>query len=138
MTTSPEVPPRVRQLGTELAQPQPMRRGSVSKRTIKCGKAGCACADDSKARHGPYYSLTQAVRGRTRSRFLTAEQAAVAQQQIAAGRKFRKHVVTYWEACEEWADAQMELPPAASAGEAQKKGSRQRSKTTWSRKSKRS
>lgn len=138
MATSPEVPPRVRQLVTELAQPRPMRRGSVSQRSIKCGKAICACHKDPKARHGPYYSLTQAVAGKTRSRFLTVEQASVAQQQIAAGRKFREQLDTYWEACEEWADIQMELPPAASSVEVQKKGSRRRSKTTSSRKSKRS
>src|SRR5712692_5135454 len=121
MAAFPEVPPRVRQLVTELAQPQPMRRGSLSERTIKCGKAGCACAGDPKARHGPYFSLTQAVEGKTRSRFLTPEQATVAQQQIAAGRKFREHVDTYWGACEEWADTQIELLPSASSGEAKKK-----------------
>src|SRR5712691_12196966 len=138
MAAFPEVPPRVRQLATELAQPQPMRRGSLSERTIKCGKAGCACAGDSKARHGPYFSLTQAVEGKTRSRFLTPEQATVAQQQIAAGRKFREHVDTYWGACEEWADTQIELLPSASSGEAKKKGSKRNSKATSSRKSKRS
>src|SRR6266851_7996823 len=138
MSASLEIPPRVRQLATELAQAQPMRRGSVSERSIKCGKAGCACAHDPKARHGPYYSLTQAVAGKTRSRFLTAEQAAVAQQQIAAGRRFREHVDTYWEACEEWADAKIELLPSASSGEAQKKGSKRNSNATSSRKSKHS
>jgi len=138
MAASPEVPPLVRQLATELAQPQPMRRGSVSERLIKCGKAGCACARDPKARHGPYQSLTQAVGGKTRSRFLTPEQTAVAQQQVAAGRQFRQKVDSYWEACEEWADAQMEFPPAASSGEAKKRGSKQKSKTRSSRKSKRS
>ena len=30
--------------------------GSVSERYVKCNKAGCACADDTDARHGPYYS----------------------------------------------------------------------------------
>ena len=34
MATSLEVPPRVRQLATELAQPQPRRRGSLSERHI--------------------------------------------------------------------------------------------------------
>ena len=115
-----------------------MRRGSLSDRTIRCGKAGCACADNPKARHGPYHSLTQAVEGKTRSRFLTEEQAAVAQQQIATGREFRGHVDAYWEACEQWADAQLELTPAAPAEEAEKKGSKQKSKPTSSRRSKRS
>ena len=84
MAISPEVPSRVGQLADQLAHAQPMRRGSLSERTIRCGKAGCACADNPKARHGPYHSLTQAVKGKTRSRFLTEEQAAEARQQIAA------------------------------------------------------
>lgn len=138
MAASPEVPLSVRQLVTELAQPQPMRRGSVSERSIRCGKAGCACHKDPKARHGPYISLTQAIAGKTRSRFLTAEQAALAQQQIAAGRKFRQQLDTYWEACEEWADAQLELPPDAASEEAQKRGSIRTSKAKSSKKSKRS
>lgn len=65
--------------------------------------------------HGPYRSLTQAVDGKTKSRLLTAEQAVVAQQQIAAGREFRENVDTYWEAYEEWADSQLELHQSASA-----------------------
>jgi len=138
MAASPEIPPPVRQLATELAQPRPMRRGSVSERSIKCGKAGCACSKDPDARHGPYYSLTQAVAGKTRSRFLTVEQAAVAQQQIAAGREFRQQVDTYLDVCEQWADSELELPPAASSREVQKRGSKRRSKATSSRKSKRS
>jgi len=115
-----------------------MRRGSVSDRTIRCGKPGCACAGDPKARHGPYHSLTQAVDGKTRSRFLTAEQATVAQQQVAAGRQFRAQIDDYWEACEEWADTQLPLSPTASSEEAKKKGSRRNSKARSSRKSKRS
>ena len=138
MAAALEIPPRVRQLATELAQPQPMRRGSVSERTIKCGKAGCACANDPKARHGPYHSLTQAVGGKTRSRFLTEEQVAVARQQIATGREFRGHVDAYWEACEQWADTQLEPTPAAPSEEAEKKGSKRSLKPTSSRKSKRS
>src|SRR6266446_9478017 len=138
MAISPEVPSRVGQLADQLAHAQPMRRGSLSERTIRCGKAGCACADNPKARHGPYHSLTQAVGGKTRSRFLTEEQTGVAQQQVAAGRQFRQRVDSYWEACEEWADAQMELSPTAPSGEAKKKRSKQKSKTISSRKSKRS
>ena len=136
MAISPEVPSRVRQLADELTRSQPMRRGSLSERTIRCGKASCACADNPKARHGPYHSLTQAVGGKTRSRFLTDEQAPVALQQIAAGREFREHIDAYWEACEQWADAQLEPKPAAPTGEAEKKGSKPTLKPTSSRKSK--
>jgi len=118
-----------------MADAKPMRRGSLSERTIKCGKPGCACAQNPKARHGPYHSLTQAVEGKTRSRFLTAEQAVLAQQQIDAGRQFRGHVDALWEACEQWADNQL-ADTSASSEEAKKGGSKRISKTKASRRSK--
>ena len=114
-----------------------MRGGSLSERTIKCSKPGCACAQDPKARHGPYHSLTHAVKGKTRSRFLTAEQAHLARQQIDAGRKFRVQVDTYWEACEEWADGQL-ADVAIPSEEVRKGGSKPTARTKSSRKSKRS
>ena len=128
----------LRQLATALAQPQPMRRGSLSERTVKCGKPGCPCAQDPKARHGPYYSLTRAVGGRTHSRFLTREQDAVARQQIQAGQQFRARLETYWEDCEAWADSQLKQASAVSTEEAEKGGSRPVSATRSFRKSKRS
>lgn len=134
-STPPDVPPRVRQLAADLAVTKPMRHGSLSERTIKCSKPGCACAQDPKARHGPYFSLTRAVKGKTRSRFLSEEQAALARQQIDSGREFRERVDGYWEACEEWADQQLANVPASS-GEAKKRGSKQNSKRRSPRKSK--
>lgn len=135
--TPSEVPSRVRQLAADLADPQPMRRGSVSERTIKCSKPGCACAHDPKARHGPYYSLTHAVQGKTRSRFLTAQQAELARQQIDAAHKFRRRVDDYWEACEQWADGQLAEEPESPEA-AKKRGSRRTWKAKPSGKSKRS
>ena len=134
-STPPDVPLRVRQLAAGLADTRPMRRGSLSERTIKCSKPGCACAQDPKARHGPYFSLTRAVEGKTRSRFLTPKQAKLAQQQIDSGREFREHVDAYWEACEEWADQHLADVPGAS-GEAQKGGSQRNSRQRSPRKSK--
>ena len=63
MPNSPEIPARVRDLALQFAEPQPMRRGSLSERYVKCSKPGCTCAEDSKARHGPYFSLTRGVGG---------------------------------------------------------------------------
>jgi hypothetical protein len=137
MATSapPNVPSQVRQRATELADAKPMRRGSLSERTIKCSKPGCACAQDPEARHGPYYSLTHSVGGKTHSRFLTPEQADLVRQQIDAGRQFRGRVDALWEASEQWADRQL-ADLAASSGEAKKGGSRKISKMKSSRKSK--
>lgn len=115
-----------------------MRRGSLSERTIKCSKPGCACADDPQARHGPYFSLTRAVAGKTRSRFLTPEQAAIAREQIETGHQFRTKLESYWEQCEAWADRELEDSATASDQEAEKGGFQRTSKTKSFRKSRRS
>lgn len=117
----PMVPPDVRALADQLARPRPMRRGSVSERYVKCNKAGCRCGARADARHGPYYSVSRVVKGRTRSRWLDAEEAPVVRRQVEAGQAFRRDVETYWQACEQWADAELDAPEAASK-EAAKKG----------------
>ncbi len=119
------VPWEVRALASELAEPKPMRRGSVSERYVKCNKPGCPCAERLDARHGPYYSVSRVVKGRTRSRWLDAEQAALVRQQVEAGHQFRKKVDGYWEACEQWADAQLAEPRVARQ-EGAKKGASKR------------
>src|SRR3990170_9109748 len=135
MPDSPIVPSAVRQLAAQIAEPTPMRRGSLSERYVKCSKPGCPCAEQPRARHGPYYSLTRAVAGRTQSRFLSAEQAALVRRQVATGRQFRQQVDAYWEACERWADAQLDAPEAASREAAQKGGSTRPSRRRSSRRS---
>jgi hypothetical protein len=125
MTRAEEIPEAVRRLAEKLSQPRPMRRGSLGERFTKCGKARCACATDEAARHGPYFSLTRAEGGRTRSRRLTAEQAARAREQLAAGQEFRQQVEALWQASERWAD--QELEQAAAEG-AEKRGSRRPSR----------
>ena len=116
-----DAPRPVREIADRLAEPTPMRRGSLSVRYIKCNKPGCACADDPEARHGPYTSVVRTIDGRTWSRRVTAAQAEVLRQQIEAGQQFRKDVEAYWEACEQWADSELD-PADAIAEEATKKG----------------
>ena len=136
MKIDPAIPSSVRELAAVLSQPKPMRRGSVSERTMKCGKAGCPCQQDPKARHGPYYSLTRPMAGKTHSRYLSPEQAELARRQIEQGHTFLEQVEQYREACEQWADAQLEGSQAAAPEAAEKKGAKRSFKTKSSRKSK--
>jgi hypothetical protein len=138
MPSTKPIPDAVGELVARLADPKPMRRGSVSERYMKCGQRECRCQEDRQARHGPYYSLTRAEGGKTRSRYLTSAQAAVARRQAEAGQQFRQQVEAYWQACEHWADAQLETPEAASSEAAQKGGSKRPSRPKSSRRSKRS
>jgi hypothetical protein len=138
MKDKADIPSRVQELAARIAQPQPMRRGSLSERYVKCSKPGCACAGRPDARHGPYYSLTRGVGGQTQSRFLTPEQAEIARHQVQLGRQFRKDVEALWEACEQWADGELEGKKAASKEAAKKGASQKPSRRKSSERSKRS
>ena len=115
------VPRDVKALATRFAEHMPMRRGSVSERFVKCNRPGCPCADRIDARHGPYYSISRIVKGKTQSRWLNAEQVNLVRAQVEAGQQFRRQVEAYWTVCELWADAQLQAPKAA-AKEVAKKG----------------
>jgi len=95
-------------LTAQLADPIPMRRGSLTERTVKCSRPGCPCKDRLEARHGPYFSLTRSVAGTTQTRLIAEEQADTVRRQIETGRQFRDATELYWGACERLADAEIE------------------------------
>ena len=132
MPNSDDVPPAVRDLAGAIAEPKPMRRGTLAERYLKCNKPGCRCADREDARHGPYHSIVRVVQGRTRSRHVPAGQVAEARRQVEAGQQFRKQLEAYWQACEQWADARLDAPETASP-EAAKKGASKKPLTRKSR-----
>lgn len=138
MADTHDVPAGVREALATLAEPRPMRRGSLSERYMKCNKPGCPCGENLEARHGPYFSLTRGVAGSTRSRLLSSEQAKTARTQVEAGQQFRKDVEAYWQACEAWADAQLDAAQVASQEAAKKGGSKRPSTRKSLRRSKRS
>ncbi|MCX5743044.1 MAG: hypothetical protein NT062_11180 [Proteobacteria bacterium] len=137
MVETSDVPGPVRTLASKLAAPKPMRRGSVSERFVKCNKAGCACAEDPKARHGPYVSWVRGVGGKTQSRWISAAQATELRAQVEAGQEFRRDLESFWQACEAWADAELAEPEAASDEAAKKGGSMRASVRKSSEKSRR-
>lgn len=116
------------QLAARLAQPKPMRRGSLSERFVKCSKPGCSCATDPNARHGPYFSLTRAVNGRTHSRLVNPRQSEVVRRQIESGHDFRRQVDAYWKICEQWADEEVEGTSTQTAEAVKKGGSKRASR----------
>lgn len=131
-----ELVERARELAAQLGQVQPMRRGSVGERYIKCNKPGCRCATEETARHGPYYSLTRTVGKATRSRLLSPQQAQLVQQQIEAGRRFRRDLEAFWEVCEQWADVLLEPVDVDSPQVGEKGGSKPASPQRSPRRSK--
>ena len=137
MAKQNRIPLAVVQCSVALSELQPMRRGFLGERHRKCGKAACPCHQDAQARHGPYYTLTHAEGGQTRSRYVSEEEVPILRRQVEAGREFRRRMDALWEACEQWADAELE-PGEQAAEAAEKKGFRRRSKPRSGAKSKRS
>ena len=50
---------------------------------MRCGKSNCACARDPASRHGPYFQLSWKEKGKTISRRLSPEHAALYREWVA-------------------------------------------------------
>ena len=81
---------QLRQCRTEYARLKARLRevgficeGSLVERWMQCGKPNCACASDPASQHGPYFQLSWKEKGKTVSRRLPAEHAALYRQWIA-------------------------------------------------------
>jgi hypothetical protein len=75
----------------------PIRRGSLVRRFMPCGKPGCCCQASPPELHGPYYQWTRKVRGKTVTVRLTREEARLVEEWISTGRQLEK-IVTQMEA----------------------------------------
>ena len=64
--------------------------GTLVERRIRCGKKGCRCATDPAQLHGPYFSWTRKVAGKTETRLLSAEQAERYRDWFSNARRLRK------------------------------------------------
>lgn len=81
---------RFKTLKASLADLGPFRRGTVLRRFVPCGKAGCRCQADPPQLHGPYHEWTRKVKGKTVTVRVTEEQAGLLKQWIANARRLDK------------------------------------------------
>lgn len=70
--------------------------GTLLTRTKACGRAGCRCANDPEARHGPYFEWTRRQGGRLVHSVLTPEQADFLARAIANYREVQR-LLAAWE-----------------------------------------
>lgn len=83
---------RLEKLKEALANLGPVRRGTVLRRFMPCGRSTCRCKADPPELHGPYYEWTRKVRGKTVSVRLTYDQARLMRQWIANARRLDRIV----------------------------------------------
>ena len=87
---------RIARIHDALSRVDYLCSGTLLKRTKVCGKAGCRCAHDVNARHGPYYEWGHMQGGRLVHRVVSPQQAAHLQLAIDNHRKVQK-LLRDWE-----------------------------------------
>jgi hypothetical protein len=89
---------RYRTLSHSLAEIGFIWPGTVLSKKLACGKSYCACHRDPEARHGPYWYWTSKKGGKTVSRKMTEQEAAIIvpwiknRQQVAATLKQMRQI----------------------------------------------
>ena len=106
------------QLKSQLSQIGEMRPGSLVARFRKCGKPSCHCAKKGVQGHGPSYSLTRPVAGKTVTRIIPAGPAVeqTRQQLEEYHHRFRKLVQQLLAISEQICDWQLRHPDSESQG----------------------
>jgi hypothetical protein len=110
-------------LKQELASLTDMRSGFLMGRYRKCGKPTCHCARPGAQGHGPSWSLTRVVKGKTVTRVIpSGEEVSRAKEQIQEYHRFRRLT----KELAELSDRICDLRLWEEGGEVKKKRSRQR------------
>ncbi len=129
MPTLQQLETQRERLKDELAQLGDMRPGSLVGRFRKCGKASCHCAQPGSESHGPSWSLTRAVEGKTVTKVIPPGSAVEqAKAQIAEYRRFRKLVHEFIELNVQICDQKLErgTAPAVSKKNGTRRHARRR------------
>jgi len=105
----------------QLAGIGDLRPGSLVGRYRRCGKPNCHCAREEGGGHGPSWSLTRGVGGRTVTRIIPPGAVPKTREQIAEYRRLRRLTSELVEVSEGLCEALL-AGPGGVPGEAAKKG----------------
>jgi len=97
------------------------RPGSLVERYRRCGKPYCHCAKPGAKGHGPCYSLTRSVKGKTTTKIIPKDEVEETKRQIQEYHRFREVIEELVETNEMICDVRVEANKKASQ-EAEKKG----------------
>lgn len=134
-TTVEELEDRQAELRAALSRGADMRPGSLVERYRACGKPTCHCAQKGDRGHGPSWSLTHGVAGKTVTKVIPPTAVEATRAQIAEYQRFRALARELVQVSERLCDARLAQGTAASQEGAKKGASRRRSRPRSSRKS---
>lgn len=81
---------RRNEIRAELSSIGDLRPGSLVERYRKCGKPNCHCATEPGGGHGPSWSLTRRVSGKTVTSIIPPAAVAQTKEQIAEYHRLRE------------------------------------------------
>lgn len=107
------------------------RPGSLVGRYRKCGKPSCHCAREGDPGHGPSWSLTRTVNGKTVTKIIPAEAVETTRMQIERYHEVQRLLHEYTQTNVKICDALLENPgeESDSPERAEKGGSTRNSGT---------
>ena len=125
-------------LRQQLASIGDLRPGSLVARYRKCGKPYCRCARDGSRGHGPSWSLTRQVAGKTVTRIIPPDAVAQTQAQLAECQRLRRLAGELIEVSDALCQTRLSAERGGAAEAAKKGASRTGSRPRSTLKSKRS
>ena len=112
-------------LRSQLSAIGDMRPGSLAERYRRCGKPSCRCARKGAPGHGPSYSVTHPVKGKTVTRIIPSGPAVErTRQQIAEYQRFRALARELVAVSEQLCDLQLRASGSEAPEEVKKNSSR--------------
>lgn len=130
-----ELEKRLAEQRAALSRTSDMRPGSLVERYITCGKSNCHCAQPGDRGHGPIWSLTREVAGKTVTKVIPSRAVEATRAQIAEYKRFRAMMKQLVESSERLCDARLAEAKATAREEAKKGASKRSSPPRSSRKS---
>lgn len=115
------------ELKRRLAAIREMRQGSLVERYRRCGKQTCHCANEGASGHGPSWSLTRAVGGKTVTRIIPSHAVERTREQLAEFHKFRELTRELVEVNERLCDTRLRSDDAERSDDTAKKRASQKS-----------
>jgi hypothetical protein len=116
----------------QLSTMRDFRPGSLVARFRKCGKPYCHCARDGSAGHGPSWSLTRPINGKTVTKIIPPMAVEQTKTQIDEYHHFQATIHELTEINVQICDTLIELQQSTTEGiktaeDAEKRGSKRKS-----------
>jgi len=105
----------------QIACIEDFRPGSLVGRYRKCGKPTCHCAQEGDRGHGPSWSLTRAVKGKTVTKIVRSDAVEATREQIGRYHELQRLVHQFTEVnvkiCDVLLDSDLHEPDRSHGAE---------------------